>query len=181
LKQYSIYNEHYFQKIMKKNEWITLGVGIAIIVLLAYVSGIFSAFSNNSTQSSTMSQTETKKGVPQVEGKNVSTDPKVQIIEVAAGTGTVAATGKTVAVHYTGMLEDGTVFDSSYPRGNPIEFALGQGFVIKGWDVGLQGMKVGGKRRLIITPEYGYGTTGASGIIPPNATLIFDVELVNVK
>jgi FKBP-type peptidyl-prolyl cis-trans isomerase len=89
--------------------------------------------------------------------------------------------GKTVRVHYSGKLTNGKVFDSSYTRGEPIEFVLGRGQVIKGWDEGIALMKVGGKATLTIPPELGYGQRGAGGVIPPNATLIFDVELVNVK
>lgn len=101
--------------------------------------------------------------------------------DVVVGTGAEAAAGKTVSVHYTGMLPDGTVFDSSVSRGEPIVFTLGSGQVIAGWDQGLVGMKVGGKRQLIIPPDMGYGSQGAGGVIPPNATLIFDVELVDVR
>lgn len=127
-----------------------------------------------------MNQSQSK--LPEVIAKNISTDPKLQILEVSVGDGTTTATtSKKVSVHYTGMLEDGTVFDSSYQRGEPIEFILGTGRVIKGWDVGLQGMKAGGKRRLIISPEYAYGAAGVSGAIPANATLVFDVEMVSVK
>ncbi len=89
--------------------------------------------------------------------------------------------GKTVSVHYTGKFPDGKVFDSSISRGEPISFPLGQGRVIKGWDEGIALMKVGGKAQLIIPPELGYGERGAGGAIPPNATLVFDVELVDVK
>jgi len=100
---------------------------------------------------------------------------------VEAGTGAQAEAGKTVDVHYTGQLQDGTVFDSSVSRGVPIAFKLGVGQVIKGWDEGIALMKVGGKAQLIIPPELGYGDKGAGGVIPPNATLVFDVELVDVK
>ena len=102
--------------------------------------------------------------------------------EVTAGTGAQAVAGKTVKVHYTGKFPDGKVFDSSVSRGEPIEFVLGQGRVIKGWDEGIALMKVGGKAQLTIPPELAYGERGAGGgVIPPNATLVFDVELVEVK
>ena len=97
------------------------------------------------------------------------------------GTGDVAVAGKTVSVHYTGWLENGKKFDSSVDRGQPFSFPLGAGRVIKGWDEGVQGMKVGGKRKLTIPSELGYGSRGAGGVIPPNATLIFDVELLGIR
>ncbi len=106
----------------------------------------------------------------------------LEYIEVKAGSGAQAQKGKTVRVHYTGKLQsNGKVFDSSIPRGEPIEFKLGAGQVIKGWDEGIALMKEGGKAQLIIPPQLGYGDRGAGGVIPPNATLIFDVELVSVK
>jgi FKBP-type peptidyl-prolyl cis-trans isomerase len=105
----------------------------------------------------------------------------LEYVEVEAGTGAQAAAGKTVSVHYTGKFQDGKVFDSSIPRGEALTFRLGVGQVIKGWDEGIALMKVGGKAQLTIPPELGYGERGASGVIPPNATLIFDVELVAVK
>ena len=103
------------------------------------------------------------------------------IQEVAPGNGAEATSGKQVAVHYTGTLVDGRKFDSSHDRGEPIQFPLGTGRVIKGWDEGIAGMKVGGKRKLVIPPELGYGSRGAGADIPPNATLVFDVELMDVK
>jgi FKBP-type peptidyl-prolyl cis-trans isomerase len=105
----------------------------------------------------------------------------LEYIEVEAGTGAQAQAGKTVSVHYTGKLQNGKVFDSSVSRGEPIIFQLGRGKVIKGWDEGIALMKVGGKAQLVIPPNLAYGERGAGGVIPPNATLIFDVELVNVK
>lgn len=100
---------------------------------------------------------------------------------IQEGSGAKAEAGKTVAVHYKGMLADGMVFDSSYNRGTPIEFPLGMGQVIPGWDEGIQLLKVGDKARLVIPSELGYGSRGAGGVIPPNATLVFDVELMEVK
>lgn len=106
---------------------------------------------------------------------------QLQIVEVQVGTGAEAQNGKSVSVHYTGALEDGTVFDSSYDRGEPIEFPLGAGMVIQGWEQGLLGMKEGGKRQLRIPYNLGYGSRGYPGVIPAYATLIFEVELVAVK
>lgn len=101
--------------------------------------------------------------------------------DLKAGEGTEAVAGKTISVHYTGWLENGTKFDSSVDRGRPFSFILGRGQVIQGWDKGVIGMKVGGKRKLTIPSDMGYGTRGAPPVIPPNATLVFDVELLDVK
>jgi FKBP-type peptidyl-prolyl cis-trans isomerase len=102
-------------------------------------------------------------------------------VDQTIGTGELAVAGKMAIVHYTGWLENGNKFDSSVDRGQPFSFPLGAGRVIKGWDEGVQGMKVGGKRKLTIPAKLGYGSRGAGGVIPPNATLIFDVELLGVK
>jgi FKBP-type peptidyl-prolyl cis-trans isomerase len=110
-----------------------------------------------------------------------TTNPTGLVIEeVVAGNGALATSGKRVTVHYTGWLTDGTKFDSSKDRGDPFVFPLGGGQVIKGWDEGVQGMKVGGTRKLTIPPALGYGARGAGGVIPPNATLVFEVELLGV-
>ena len=111
----------------------------------------------------------------------MKTNSGLEYIETQAGSGAQATAGKTITVHYTGKLTNGKVFDSSYSRGEPIVFPLGAGHVIKGWDEGIALMKVGGKAQLTIPPQLAYGERGASGVIPPNATLIFDVELVAVK
>jgi FKBP-type peptidyl-prolyl cis-trans isomerase FkpA len=102
------------------------------------------------------------------------------IEELTVGDGDVAGSGQTVTVHYTGWLTDGRKFDSSKDRDDPIVFPLGERQVIAGWDEGVQGMKVGGRRKLTIPPQLGYGARGAGGVIPPNATLIFEVELLEV-
>jgi FKBP-type peptidyl-prolyl cis-trans isomerase FkpA len=124
----------------------------------------------------------------QVTSKLDANPKQLEKIDIKQGDGAEAQTGKVVVVHYSGWLYDpaapegkGKKFDSSLDRKVPFGFFLGEGKVIKGWDQGVVGMKVGGKRRLIIPPELGYGERGAGGVIPPNATLIFDVELLEVK
>ena len=105
----------------------------------------------------------------------------LQIEVLKEGTGTGTKTGDTVSVHYTGTLTDGKKFDSSLDRGQPFSFKLGAGLVIKGWDQGLVGMKVGEKRKLTIPPDFAYGDAGAGGVIPPGATLIFEVEMLKIN
>jgi FKBP-type peptidyl-prolyl cis-trans isomerase FkpA len=114
-----------------------------------------------------------------VTGKGKSTSDGLQYWDIKAGTGALAVKGKRVSVHYTGWLTNGKKFDSSVDRGQPFMFNLGAGEVIKGWDEGVEGMKIGGKRQLKIPPSLGYGRQGI-GPIPPNSTLIFDVELLGV-
>ena len=117
--------------------------------------------------------------------KPVTTSSGLQYTDTKPGTGASPKQGQTAVVHYTGYLHDngakGKKFDSSVDRGQPFEFPVGAGRVIKGWDEGVASMKIGGKRTLIVPPELGYGARGAGGVIPPNATLIFDVELLGVK
>jgi FKBP-type peptidyl-prolyl cis-trans isomerase len=133
----------------------------AALVMLGLLSPTFS-------QGATMSATTT-------------TASGLKYEDIKQGDGDVATAGKTVSVHYTGWLTDGKKFDSSKDRGQPFEFPLGGGRVIKGWDEGVEGMKVGGTRKLTIPPELGYGSRGAGGVIPPGATLVFEVELLKVR
>ncbi|HEV7552727.1 MAG TPA: FKBP-type peptidyl-prolyl cis-trans isomerase [Candidatus Angelobacter sp.] len=116
-----------------------------------------------------------------VTGKPTATSSGLEYWDIKKGTGKLAERGKKVSVHYTGWLTNGKEFDSSRDAGEPIQFDLGTGQVIKGWDEGIAGMKVGGKRQLRIPPALGYGARGAGSDIPPNATLVFDVELMGVK
>jgi FKBP-type peptidyl-prolyl cis-trans isomerase FkpA len=111
----------------------------------------------------------------------ITTASGLIIEELKVGTGAEAAAGQYVSVHYTGWLTDGSKFDSSKDRGDPFEFPLGAGHVIRGWDEGVQGMKVGGSRKLTIPSDLGYGARGAGGVIPPNATLVFEVELLGTE
>lgn len=112
----------------------------------------------------------------------ITTESGLKYIDLETGNGAEATgPGQTVIVHYTGWLEDDTKFDSSKDRDDPFSFPLGVGLVIKGWDEGVVGMKIGGKRKLIIPPEIGYGSAGAGGVIPPDATLIFEVELLEIS
>ena len=115
------------------------------------------------------------------EANATTTASGIKYEDVKVGTGETATAGRTVSVHYTGWLTDGKKFDSSKDRGKPFEFPLGGGRVIKGWDEGVQGMKVGGVRKLTIPASLGYGSRGAGGVIPPDATLVFEVELLGVR
>lgn len=139
----------------------------------------FSACTNNESKT-----TETK---TETTSMNTSTDKAaapsgdLKITNEVVGTGAEAVAGKRVTVDYTGKLTDGTKFDSSVDRKQPFPFTLGKGEVIKGWDQGVAGMKVGGSRTLTIPPNLGYGERGAGGVIPPNATLVFDVKLLKVE
>jgi FKBP-type peptidyl-prolyl cis-trans isomerase len=115
------------------------------------------------------------------DSKQTTTPSGLQYVDHEIGTGAEATAGRTVDVHYTGTLTNGKPFDSSHTRGQPFSFRLGGGQVIAGWDEGIQGMKVGGRRTLTIPPDLGYGSRGAGGVIPPGATLKFEVELIGVR
>lgn len=149
-----------------------IAVALAIVIALGFLffgSALFAPFSPQEAQTLEEAPVGTNR-----EPKNL------MITDTAVGTGAEAVAGKTVTLHYTGTFEDGTVFDSSSRQGQPISFVLGTGRVIPGWDQGIVGMKVGGKRHLVIPPELGYGPNDY-GPIPGNSTLIFDVELVDVR
>jgi len=151
---------------------------IILIIFLGLVGGLFYFLLNlNSNEGTTASVSDY---VKIEEGKEEST-PELKIETMEQGQGQEVKSGDIISVHYTGYLENGTKFDSSVDRGTPFEFQIGVGQVIKGWEQGLIGMKVGEKRKLTIPPELGYGSAGAGGAIPPNATLIFDVELLEIK
>ncbi len=150
----------------------SIAVAISIIVVLAMVggAGLVDNFIGSNNNNKEMTQ----------EVNQATTSPQVDQKDLVVGTGDVAVAGKTVKVHYTGVFADGKKFDSSRDRGVPFEFKLGAGMVIKGWDIGVEGMKVGGKRLLVIPPEFGYGPNDY-GPIPGNSTLVFEVELLEVK
>ncbi|MEW6245698.1 MAG: FKBP-type peptidyl-prolyl cis-trans isomerase [Nitrospirota bacterium] len=114
-------------------------------------------------------------------GEEVTTESGLKYVDLVVGTGRPAELGDTATVHYTGWLENGKQFDSSRDRNEPFSFRVGAGRVIKGWDEGVQGMKVGGKRKLIVPPDLGYGACGAGHVIPPNATLTFEVEQLGLR
>jgi len=120
-------------------------------------------------------------GIPELHGPMQSSTTGLRYLDEAVGDGPSPRAGQTVTVHYTGWLTNGTKFDSSRDRNQPFDFPLGQGRVIRGWDEGVATMQVGGKRRLIVPPDLGYGARGAGGVIPPNATLIFDVEMIGAR
>lgn len=151
---------------MKKlniNEWIAVFAGIAFVAFLFYGASFMDLFNIKPV-------TQVSQNLPQT---------GVLVSDLKVGEGAEAKPGDILSVHYVGMLTDGKVFDSSIDRGMPIEFTLGAGQVIRGWEEGLVGIKEGGRRRLVIAPDYAYGSQG-NGPIPPNAVLIFDVELVKI-
>ena len=168
-------------KTLETREWIGVSVAIVVVIVLFFGQSIWTAIVGPQTADKQAAPlTKDTEAPTQPTVKDISTIAGIQIYDMNVGTGTEAVSGKTIAAHYIGTLEDGTKFDSSLDRGQPFEFKLGAGQVIKGWDVGIAGMKVGGIRTLVISPELGYGAQ-AIGSIPANSTLIFQVQLMGVK
>ena len=168
---------------------IIVSFGVIVVCVVVLVVSQFTNQPNASADRLTQNQPQiaqvTEKPTSNImsddDNKAVTTASGLKYVVINEGTGAAPKTGQTVVVHYTGTLEDGTKFDSSRDRGQLFSFKLGVGQVIKGWDEGLSTMKVGDRRKLTIPPELGYGARGAGGTIPPNATLIFDVELLKIS
>jgi FKBP-type peptidyl-prolyl cis-trans isomerase len=171
-----------------------LGKGLAVFLILVilvavvvFLGGNRANQQGNQTQATELPSPQaagqtTEEVSEATQGANLMEETtELKIEDEVEGTGEEAVSGKKVTVNYQGQLVDGTVFDSSYKRGTPFTFTLGAGEVIRGWDEGVVGMKVGGKRKLTIPPDLAYGEAGIGGVIPPNATLVFDVELLGVE
>ncbi len=167
------------------------GVAIALAVVVAggllfFGANVFAPFNQNVAEQPSDTSLELTSDALRMDTQESPAIPSplpttLTATDVVVGTGAEATTGSTVSVNYVGMLADGTIFDASEKHGGPFSFGLGAGQVIKGWDMGVVGMKVGGKRQLIIPADLAYGNQAVGGVIPANATLIFDVELVEVK
>ena len=154
----------------------------ALAILLFAVFGVSSGCGSADKPSTPSTQSSLSTSSPmKVNGQPTTTPSGLQYWDIVVGTGATAAPGNAVKVHYSGFLTTGQKFDSSRDRGEPFSFPLGEGQVIKGWDEGVAGMKVGGQRQLRIPPQLGYGAAGAAGAIPPNEKLIFDVDFLEVR
>ncbi len=162
-------------------------IGIVILVILGVLTYIQISNTNSAnTQSGqfnfpTPSNSLKADGPAAAASSDATISAKLEIQDIKVGTGSAVKAGNTIKIHYTGTLTNGQKFDSSIDRGQPFETQIGVGKVIKGWDLGVVGMKTGGKRKLIIPPDMGYGAQGMGNVIPPNATLIFDLELLGIK
>jgi FKBP-type peptidyl-prolyl cis-trans isomerase FkpA len=165
-----------------RNQRILIGLAIVLVVAVAAFFAYDSLRSSRQASALATQQTSNQ-GPPSLPAgsQTITTASGLQYQDVLVGSGAEAKSGDKVSVHYTGWLSDGTKFDSSVDRNQPFQFTLGAGNVIKGWDEGVAGMKVGGKRRLTIPPDLGYGAEGYPPVIPPDATLIFDVELLGIN
>jgi FKBP-type peptidyl-prolyl cis-trans isomerase len=168
-------------KTLSRREWIAASIAIIVTTILFFGGDIWSVVVGvpETTAPTSLGVPDQKIPMPE-KMKNISTVPGIEIYDLQVGTGAEAVKGKTVSAHYVGVLTDGTKFDSSIDRNKPFEFVLGTGQVIKGWDIGIEGMKVDGIRQLVISPELGYGPQ-AIGPIPANSTLVFQVQLLEVK
>jgi FKBP-type peptidyl-prolyl cis-trans isomerase len=153
----------------------------AFVLLLFGVAILMLAQDNSQRAGASKAAVPNTNAPTKVTGAPTKLPDGLEYWDIKKGTGAIAESGHRVKVHYTGWLTNGKKFDSSVDRNEPFQFTLGGGEVIKGWDEGVAGMKVGGKRQLRIPPDLGYGARGAGGVIPPNATLIFDVELLGVQ
>ncbi len=160
---------------------VTLAILLVLSVALLLASGLPAAAFSRSKDHPPVTVEEQDSGSEGSDADLVTTDSGLQYQDLVVGEGDQPQTNQVVFVQYTGRLMDGTVFDSSYRRNQPFAFRLGVGEVIRGWDEGVATMKVGGKRRLIIPPELAYGSRGAGNVIPPNATLDFEVELIGIQ
>jgi len=160
-----------------RREWIAVAVAIVAAAIIFFGRSIWQFFTGAPTESA---PTVNNIASTTPEMKNISTTQGLEIYDEQVGTGAEAISGKTVTAHYVGVLTNGQKFDSSIDRGEPFSFTLGAGRVIRGWDLGIAGMKVGGVRRLVISPDLGYGAQPI-GSIPANSTLIFEVQLLDVK
>lgn len=165
---------------LNKNEWVAVCSGIVVVVVLFFGGSIWNFFFGAINDTSAKPENSIAPAANPKDMKNISTVKGLEIYDEVVGTGAKAVAGKKVSVHYTGILQNGSKFDSSVDRGQPFQFNLGTGQVIKGWDLGVEGMQVGGVRRLVISPELGYGAQ-ANGPIPANSTLIFQVQLLGVN
>ncbi len=169
-------------------EWIAVAAALVVVSIFVFPSWFGAIFfpsnaspeAQNQATAAALNASSTTTTTPTTNMQNISTIPGLMAYDTTVGTGTPAVSGTQVTVNYVGTLQDGTVFDSSQSHGQPFTFTLGAGQVIKGWDEGVAGMKVGGTRELVISPDLGYGDNQV-GPIPPGSTLIFQVELLSVK
>lgn len=183
-------------KKLTRSQWVAVAVALVVVGIFFTTGSMFGPFfgqnaqqvSQIATQSANVSESDIQVSINSTQTMDSKADDSFSTSvagfekqDIVIGTGAEAVAGKIITVNYSGALTDGKVFDSSYNRGVPFEFTLGAGQVIAGWDKGFDGMKIGGKRRLIIPAAFGYGPSGVPGVIPPNATLVFEVELLGVR